>query len=318
MTLEDRIVKLEKNYIPHKTIHLKTDKNIYLGNRENKKCRFCKKQEPEITFNSIAHAIPEFVNNHKLISYYECDSCNSKFARTIETHMGDYMNVYHTLSQVRGKRGVPSYSKGGEKSRIDYTPEGLKIDSHEGERENFVIDKKNKTITIKAIRATYIPIAIYKCLTKMALTIMEDEDLLDFQHSLDWINEEQHDKSNFKISGLKCIFSFTPGPLPHDFTTCILFKRKDNHTDDVPYMQFLLAYGNYTFQIYLPMSKKDVENGIITMTPIPTPFDFENEYGKPKYTVLDFTSKEKVKNEEVKLEMGFESIEEKDVDDEVE
>jgi hypothetical protein len=315
MNLEERMLKLDNNYIVHKNIHLNITENIYLGNDVNKQCRFCKKHEPEVKFENIAHAIPEFVNNHKLISYFECDSCNSKFARTLETHMGDYMNVYHTLSQVRGKKGVPSYRKGGEKSRIDHTSTGLKIDSHEGEKDNFIIDDKNKTITVKAIRATYVPIAIYKCLTKMALTIMDNEELVNFENALKWINEEKHDESEFKISSLKCIFSLTPGPLPHDFTTCMLMKRKVDHTDNVPYMQFLLAYGNFTFQIVLPMSDKDETSGTFSITPIPTPFDFKNEYGKPKYSVLDFTSTRKVKNEEVSMEMSYEHLEEKDVNE---
>lgn len=308
MTLDERVLKIENNYNEHIRIHLNLDEYIYLGNSKNRKCRFCNKSEPNVAFKTIAHAIPEFVNNHRLISYYECDSCNSKFARTLETYMGDYMNVYHTLSQVKGKRGVPSYKKGAEKSRIDHTEEGLKIDYHEGERENVKIDEENKTITVTAIRATYIPIAIFKCLTKMALTIMSEEELLNFDKTLSWINEEKHDESSFTIHNLKCIFSITPGPLPHDFTTCMLFKRKDNHVDSVPYMTFLLAYGNFTFQIFLPMCDKDKKDETYHMFSIPSPFDFKNQYGKPQYQLLDFTSKDKVKNEEVNMTMGFEKM----------
>jgi hypothetical protein len=314
MTIEERMEKLDNNYIPHKTYHLNTTEKIFLGEIEDKKCRFCKKTEPEVTFDNDAHAIPEFVNNHNLLSYYECDSCNSKFARTLETHMGDYMNPYHTLSQVRGKKGVPSVRKGGEKSIIDFKEGGLKIESHEGEREIFEFDEANKTITLKTIRATYIPIAIYKSLTKMALTIIDEEELAHYENAMEWINEEEHDKSRFKIDNLKCIYSFTPGPLPHDFTTCTLFKRKENHKDNVPYMIFLLAYGNYTFQIYLPMSNKD--SGDVEFTAIPTPFDFGNKYGAPKYKILDFSSKEKVKNEEVCILMSFESFEDVKIDTE--
>ncbi len=311
MTIEERMLKIENNYVPHKIYHLNTKEKTFLGDENNKRCRFCKKNEPEVKFNNIAHAIPEFVNNHNLLSYYECDTCNSKFARTIETHMGDYMNPFHTISQVRGKKGVPSVNKGGEKSRIDLKEEGLNVEAHEEEREIFEIDEINKTVTLKAIRATYIPIAIYKCLTKMALTIMEENELINYENALEWINEEQHDKSRFIIDNLKCIFSFTPGPLPHDFTTCTLFKRKDDHVDNVPYMIFLLAYGNYTFQIYLPMSSKDCGNG--ELVSIPTPYDFKNEFGAPIYKILDFSSKLKVKNENVSIQMHFDSFEDKKI-----
>ncbi|MEN9908267.1 MAG: hypothetical protein RLZZ540_1416 [Bacteroidota bacterium] len=308
MTLEERILWINKNYVMDKKIHLNIDKNIYLGNKEDKKCRFCTKSAPEVTFRQVAHAIPEFVNNHRLVSYYECDSCNAKFARTLETHMGDYMNVYHTMSQVKGKRGVPSYRKVGEKSRIDHTEKGLKIDYFQDETENVKIDEENKTLTITATRATYVPIAIYKCLTKMALTIVDDAELIHFQKTLDWINEENHEESKYFIESLKCYFSLTPGPLPHDFTTCILGKRKNDASENVPYMIFLLAYGNYTFQIFLPMCDIDDTKGNFNMAPIPTPFDFNNQYGSPDYKVLDLYSTEKCRGEEVSLTMGFEKM----------
>jgi len=314
MTLQERMTKLESNYFPYKTIHLNTSEKISLGDINKKVCRFCKKSYPEVKFDNIAHAIPEFVNNHNLISYYECDTCNSKFARTLETHMGDYMNPFHTLSQVRGKKGVPSFRKGGEKSRIGFKEGKMSVESHEGEREIFEFDEINKIVTFKAIRATYIPIAIYKCLTKMALTIMDEDELVHFDNAMEWINEKKHDTSKFNISNLKCIYSFTPGPLPHDFTSCILFRRKDDHKDNVPYMIFLIAYGNYTFQIYIPMSDKDAGEGKIIS--IPTPFDFKDDFGAPKYRVLDFSSKEKVKNEEVKIQMNVGSFEEEVINNE--
>lgn len=250
-----------------------------------------------------------------LVSYYECDSCNSKFSKTLESHMSNYMKVFHTLSQVRGKKGVPSYVKGGEKSGIRYTSTGINASHHKGEKENFIINEEEKTITFKVTRDTYIPIAIYKCLTKMALTIIDDDELPYFQNAIKWINEEDHNKSTFKISDLKCIFSLTPGPLPHDFTTCLLFKRKEKHKDNVPYMQFLLAYGNFTFQIYLPMSEKDPEKGTYSITPIPTPFDLKNEFGAPKYSILNFTSTKKIKNEEVSMKMSYESMEENQINE---
>lgn len=311
MKKDKRLKKIDDNYEEHKTFHLHENEKIYLGNSVEKKCRFCKKKEPDVTFKNIAHAIPEFVNNHTLFSYYECDSCNSKFARTIETHMADYMNPSHTISQVRGKKGVPSVRKGGEKSRIDFKANVLKVESHEGEREIFEIDELNNTVNLKAIRSTYIPIAIYKCLTKMALTIIDESELINYEDTLEWINEEKHDDSRFRLTDLKCIFSFTPGPLPYEFTTCTVFKRKDNHIDNVPYMIFLLAYGNYTFQIYLPMSKKD--EGEINFISIPTPYDYENKFGPKKYNILDFSSTQKVKNEEVNLPLKFDSIKKKDL-----
>ena len=61
------------------------DNFIYLGNKDYKVCRFCGKKESEVTFNKIAHATPECTGNRYLASYYECDECNKKFGRQLES-----------------------------------------------------------------------------------------------------------------------------------------------------------------------------------------------------------------------------------------
>lgn len=306
MKVKERLLKIEENFTTHKALHLNNAEKIYLGKKEDETCRFCSKKSPEVTFNKIAHAIPEFANNHTLFSYYECDKCNGKFARTLETHMGDYMNPFHTISQVRGKKGVPSYRKGGEKSRIDIKTDGLHIESHDGERDIFEFDEIKKTLTIKSIRATYVPVAIYKCLVKMALSIIDEEELIYFQKAIEWINEENHSLTKYKFSKLPCFYSFTPGPLPHDFTSCLILKRKEISKDKVNYMTFLLAYGNYTFQIIIPLCSLD--SGELNFIAVPNPYDFTSNFGKPKYKLLDLCSIEKVKNEEVSIELHFDDF----------
>lgn len=63
MKIEDRILHLENNYVPYKNYHLNSSTLIYLGNETERICRFCNKNESEVSFNNISHAIPEFVNN---------------------------------------------------------------------------------------------------------------------------------------------------------------------------------------------------------------------------------------------------------------
>lgn len=306
MNHNERMEKIFDNYIGHKFLMLEGEEEIFLGNKENRVCRFCKKSEIETTFEKRAHAIPEFVNNHILFSYYECDKCNQRFAKTIETHMGDYMNAHHTMSQVRGKNGVPSVRKGGEKSKISFNENGLYMESHDDEREIFDFDETNKTFNVNTIRTTYIPIAIHKCLTKMALSLIDESEMIYFENTLEWINEENHDNSRFKIPYLPCFFSFTSGPLPFSKTTCMILKRAESPKENVSYMTFLLAYGNYTFQIAIPLCKND--KGDISMTAIPNIHEFLGIYEKPIYKIIDFSSTKKIKSDPVSIQMSFENL----------
>ncbi len=75
-------------------------------------------------------------------------------------------------------------------------------------------------------------------------------------------------------------------------------------------MLFLVAYSNFIFQIYLPMSEADLklEGGTMDLTYCPTFLDLEGVHLTRKK--LDMSSKVKVLEEEEKIEMQFEDMKE--------
>ena len=76
----------------------------YLGDSQNKICRFCGRKEPEVHFRKIAHAIPESLENINLFTNYECDECNHKFGNTIEDHLNKYLFPNRIASCILGKK----------------------------------------------------------------------------------------------------------------------------------------------------------------------------------------------------------------------
>jgi hypothetical protein len=48
------------------------------------------------------------MGNKVLFSGYECDACNRIFSR-YENDLGNFSGVWHTISQVRGRGGVPKF-----------------------------------------------------------------------------------------------------------------------------------------------------------------------------------------------------------------
>ncbi|SNV36966.1 Uncharacterised protein [Chryseobacterium taklimakanense] len=306
----DRLKEIDENYIVKNLYHLDEPNKIFLGNKEERLCRFCGKNSNETTFKKTAHAIPEFVENYKLFSFYECDTCNENFSKNLENHMSNFMNLHHSLSQVKGKRGIPSYKIGNNKSRLDWNNEGLSIMQYEEDNFNIIEqDEENKTIKIQGKRATYIPIAVYKCLTKMALSIMDEDEIVNFQNTINWINEADHSKSSYQIGNLKAIFTFiTSRKSTH--TVCFLLKRRKNNKNKVPYMMFFLSYSNFNFQIHIPMCELDKHlfNETVMIYGIPNVFEFDDEeFDGQTRTVLDLSSTEKVKDEIVEIYLSYES-----------
>jgi hypothetical protein len=229
------------------SIHLdeKVTHKLYLG-KEPRKCRFC--ELSDVTFEKDAHAFPEFIGNKYLLSHHECDTCNKEFGENIETDMANFMLVNHSLAGVQGKGGkIPNYQRSGVKLNSD----GKHLDF-----KNVDVDNLNDgQFTINLTNPAFVPIAVYKCLTKMALTLMPEEELDNFSDTFKWIKEKQHKDSNYVFDSLISFYSYSRVQFP--FITAILLKRKEQIKRDIPYIIFRLTYANFSFQTYIPLCRLD-------------------------------------------------------------
>lgn len=159
---------------------------------KDKVCRFCGKQSPEVKFKKKAHAISEMIGNKEFVLKSECDTCNSFFGQRLEDDFGKYLGLGRTLSQIFGKDGVPSYKSRDGKCRIDYTDKGLVIQVKE---DNESIIKRKDHMIFYAVRDSYTPIAVYKSIVKMALSLIPYEQIPHFEDTIDWLKEKSHQDS---------------------------------------------------------------------------------------------------------------------------
>lgn len=166
----------------------------------NDSCRFCGRNAPEVTFRQVAHALPNCIGNNILFGYNECDQCNNKFGRLLETHFANFMHLDHTILGVRGKKGFPKYKM--DNALIETT--GSFIDWKDTPLENIVQAPEDGMVHITQKMPGYIPVALYKSLVKMALTIIPEIELIHLQRTLEWISEDSHDNSKFKFDALSC------------------------------------------------------------------------------------------------------------------
>lgn len=227
----------------------------YLGNGEDKVCRFCGKNESKVTFNEKPHVFPISTGNINLLSYYECDECNKFFGRYLE---GEYQNLFsfvHNLYMVGGRKGkIPLVQSNDNCNKITV------IDKNHDEKVHLIsdiagkehVDINENAVVLSSPDITIIPIAIYKCLTKMALAIMPEEELSNFQKTLSWIREKKH-KTIMQKKHMCRYIEFKSAP----YVKCpmgFLFKRKSNSKDG-PYMIFLYVYAKMAIMIEVPCDK---------------------------------------------------------------
>ena len=260
----------------------------YIGSKQPpRRCRFCTAANP--TFSTAAHAIPECLGNHQLILHEECDSCNTYFSEVLEDHFDKYTKPFRTLAQIKGKKKIPSYKSRDHATRIDVGSE-VRIATHV-DASAVEFDEGAPALTFHLDIEPFIPVAAYKALVKMALsTIDNDAELAGFTFTIRWIRDPDH--SHAMLSPLRAMVSFVPGPRPNPGVTSMLFRRRDDAREPVPYAIYVLAFGNLIYQVIVPshLDASSGESRTFEIPFFPSPFEQDWPYGEVKHAVEDLSS----------------------------
>lgn len=294
MNNEDSMRFFEENYKVIARGNFSRGEKHLISTGKSRTCRFCCESEPKTTFKNESHAIPECLGNHQLILLDECDACNKYFSENLEDHLDKYTKPYRIAGQIMGKRGIPSYKSKNKKNRIDF--DGTPTVKTEAGENFFTVDHEARTITINFHQEPHIPLAVYKSLVKIAISVIEDEnELTAFALTSYWL---LHARGSYSIISPAILMeTFIPGPRPIEGVSFTLFRKKAEELN-VPYAIFVIGFGNIVFQIIVP-SMHDMEKSItleMPFMPIGTLFD-ESKYGSPKQQYRDVSGAEKTSSD---------------------
>lgn len=285
----------------------------FLGNRDSRQCRFCDRCEPQVTFQKIAHAIPESMGNKSLFSYYECDECNQNFGIGIESDFGEWSKPIRAMTRIKGKNGVPRLVKNGEQRwRLEADKKGdLRMEMTEA-APIFSVDEERKEITFSLTRGNYTPAGVLKTFMKIGLTLLPQMHMYYFSMLREWVKDPNHKNGSVKSP---VMYTFQPGPLPNNKLTAMLLIRKADHLV-VPYAYLVIAYGNEMYQVHLP-SSREASSASYTLPffPYAPSAVFAPTYGNPKKTLLDLSGTERVKEVAYPFTAGYDEFTETTVKD---
>ena len=293
-----------------KPIFLEPGKKRMLGSADHPRhCRFCEKDEPEVTFKDKAHAVPVAFGNTGLFSYHECDACNHLFGEGIENHLGHWTKPMRTLSRIKGRNGVPTIKKPGpgEGWRLEYADTGFQLKEYQSD-PFFEVDEEAKQLRFELHRDTYTPVAALKGLVKIGLTLIPDVETQHFRETYDWIRDTDHSR-NF-VAEFPVFRTFVPGPMRNDLIVLILMRRRVG-IDTVPYAFFTFAYGNHVLQVFLPSISQDkcINGKPLSFPAFPTPGAPDPaRYGHPTIRVEHLTGRQPVKGEKMPAVFRFDHI----------
>ncbi|MDM5235197.1 HNH endonuclease [Bacillus cereus] len=267
-------------------------------------CRFCGKSQNEVNFKKDAHAIPHMLGNQYLLSKYECDVCNQYFSK-LENDLGNYTLFIRSIQGQRGKRSYPKFKRNGIKVETvlheeeEKQKKRLKISNQIGSNRVKEHEETNSMI-ITGEKDAYTPIAVYKCLVKVALTLMPDTRIKYFSKSIKWILEKDHSKGNPKSKLL--MFESLISPRFFESPFVFLHLRKENAITDLPYAICKIYFGYFMYQFYIPMCEKDKNKNLGFRPLIIESGVMRNN----RLNLLDLSSPELRKGEKTELEMSYE------------
>lgn len=246
----DFFKKLFENYKLYK--HYVLNKRIDIG--EKGKCRYCNKTNKEVTFRKVAHSFPELIGNKFLFSFDECDECNSYFDKYLENNLANFLGISRTLCQVKGKKGIPKY-KSSEEERIEVIGHDfIIIQNHDSNLVDLNDEQKTINFNHELTQYKYIPINVYKCFLKMALSILPPKELKMYKNCINWVRFNKiPDKFDTRLLKMHC--TFIPGNLSHDIQI-LLYKRTGDRSKYLN-LTCVLFFDNYIFYFIIPSFGKD-------------------------------------------------------------
>lgn len=266
--------------------------------RKNRICRFCGKDARQTKFKHEPHIIPRLLGHNYGVSDFECDACNLHFG-TLENHFADYLGLSRTVTAV-GRNKVPKFTspfdsliaaKTGSGANKDF----ITISDESG--DNFHFDQEKSSWQIKYKKNPHTPLNVYKCLLKIALSVLPGYELKNYQAVREFILKGSHTeyfKPFAKVVQMTTEFSTE---LPY----CIIFE-KQNLKDKVPMHMMYLAFENVSYQICIPFHRLDTEinfSGSVDLVYAP-PLIFTDDKKPAEFhcDMLDLSSSEQLKGQQ--------------------
>ncbi|MBD8019089.1 HNH endonuclease [Kaistella pullorum] len=241
---------------------------------EKDHCKFCKKKHPEVSFNNESHLFPQFIGNKYLLANDECDRCNEKFGRTIENEFANFIKIFHNIYGVKGQKKFPTYKKNN-----------IRLERNENHFDLIGIDEGLiSTEGGKLFLETdpFIPLSIYKCLVKMALSLINKKHFEIFEKTFEWLQDETNEviKSNAILP-----LYFSQNCEEYIFNTQAYLLERKGDSDKLPSYIFKIYYSIFSFQVLLPFNKSDGHNSydLVNFKSIPNNFELDDPLKTTRY-----------------------------------
>lgn len=247
-------------YSEYTIVSCPDEKRTNLKPKQERVCRFCRKQMPATTFKKDAHVISELLGNRYLVSDFECDTCNEVFGR-YENDLAIFLGPLLAFQGIRGKKKLKSFKSADGRLRVDedFLRAGLpciRIQKTDPDDDSLTISRESGTTSISYTKGSYTPLKVYKALLKMALCCLPEADMPQYANAIQYLLSDQYDQN---LTGAqKIIIHRKPYTFGHRSPLALFFKKNDAATK-IPTHVFVLLFANVAYQLHLPLHYSDIQ-----------------------------------------------------------
>lgn len=214
---------------------------------------------PDTTFRKEAHIIPELLGNKYLVSDFECDNCNILFNK-YENELANWLGMVRTILGTPGKNKIPNYKSAKNEittETINFRGQRVTMVSKTDKTGNAIkVDNSTGNTTLKYLKQAYVPIKVYKSMLKIALSMISETDVNDYDEAIKFLLKQEKDVLFDNFARMMChqlpLMEFCVNK-PH----CLLFSKKDDNLK-IPKHFFIIKYANFMYCFPLPFSKNDI------------------------------------------------------------
>lgn len=215
----------------------------FVGDRSVRRCRFCDRTVPSATFRKDAHIIPTAFGNRTLFSLEECDDCNEHAGSPLENDLAAFLTLERAMGRMRSRKGGVKFRHPGKESFIEshVSSDTVRLSRMVDETE-ILTEQVDGGLEISAEIPPYRPVNVAKALARMALFVLEPNELASLDHIRRWTRSE--------VEWLPTVFHriFVPGPgLRH---VRLVVAKAD--APDLPPFIVLFGFSTTFLAIHLP------------------------------------------------------------------
>jgi hypothetical protein len=199
---------------------------------KNRKCRFCGVTSNE-AFKKDAHVIPKSLGSKRHLYAEECDKCNELFGG-LEQNISNYLGIERTFLRPPTFKKIPNFKSDNGNVHI-LSRNGFTLIEQRVKSSDILFCNSNE-LKVSINTQKYIPRHFYLALLKIALSIMPEEDLIEYDAAINLLR----DASSSKYKEIMKVF----------ITKCMLVTIIHSHLYLRERIIFLLMNIRYTFSVY--------------------------------------------------------------------